>query len=516
MKLINKNERFIQEYCATIVQIGEVKPIEDSDFLAMTLVNGFPIVVRKDQVKEGDVMVYCPIETQINSQFLHVNNLYGIDCYSSNRNAYQVFDLIAGGKQDEAKKKCGFFNKHGRVKLIRLRGQASMGYLITIREMINYCEKLSRFNFEEHIGEDFNEVNGEEFIKVYIPPVKEGTPRTSRDSRRNKKLKKISRMIPGEFSFHYDTQQLNRSMDRFNPDTPVDISVKVHGTSICLGNVLVKKPKVFKNKFINKIHTMLPLKWQRIVEDYDLVYSSRTVIKNDDLNLDKGVGYYSSDVWGEYGKLLKPYIPQDMEIFGEIFGYETGTSRMIQKGYDYGCNVGENRLMIYRIRTKNEDCTHKEWNMKDIVEWVKGLKRVLENDGIENKIMLTPMLYSGTLKDLYPEISTETHWRENVLEALKNDKERFGMEMNEPMCFNVPREGIVIRISDDPVAEAFKLKCTLTLYHMHAQEAAEEFSTPAGNQPIVILGGDASADAHGIKDIALLHNLNGQVDKPIF
>jgi Sec7-like guanine-nucleotide exchange factor len=34
------------------------------------------------------------------------------------------------------------------------------------------------------------------------------------------------------------------------------------------------------------------------------------------------------------------------------------------------------------------------------------------------------------------------------------------MEMNEPMCFtNVPREGIVVRISDDPVAEAFKLKC---------------------------------------------------------
>ena len=459
MKLINKNERFIQEYCATIVRIGEVKPIEGSDFLAMTLVNGFPIVVRKDQVKEGDVMVYCPIETQLSSNFLSINNLYEIGSYELNSNRGTIQDLLQSGQTDLAKSQVGFFNKHGRVKLIRLRGQASMGYLITIREMINYCPKLSQFKFEDHIGEDFNEINGEEFIKVYIPPVKEGTPRVSRDRRRNKKLQKVSRMIPGEFSFHYDTQQLNRSMDRFNPDTPVDISVKIHGTSICLGNVLVKKPKQFKNKFINKIHTMLPLKWQKIVEDYDLIYSSRTVIKNDDLNPAKGVGYYSSDVWGEYGKLLKPYIPQGMEIFGEIFGYETGTSRMIQKGYDYGCKVGENRLMIYRIRTKNEDGTHKEWNMKDICDWVKGLKRVLENDGVENKIMLTPMLYSGTLHELYPEISTETHWQENVLEALKNEK-RFFMEKDEPMNITkMPREGIVIRIQDDPVVEAFKLKC---------------------------------------------------------
>lgn len=460
MKVLSKSEKFLQEYCATVVQIGEVKPIEGSDFLGMTLVNGFPIVVRKDQVKEGDVMIYCPIETQLNPNFLRINNLYEFNQRHLNSNYNEVESLVEEGKQDLAKSKVGFFNKHGRVKLIRLRGQASMGYLITIREIVNYCNKLSRFKFEDHIGEDFDEITGDQFIQVYIPPVKEDTPRASRDGRRNKKLKKLSRIIPGRFSFHYDTQQLNRNMDHFNPDTLVDISVKIHGTSICLGNVLVKKPKVFKNKFINKIHSMLPLKWQRIMEDYDLVYSSRTVIKNDDLNPNKGgVGYYSSDVWGEYGKLLKPYIPQGMEVFGEIFGYETGTSRMIQKGYDYGCKVGENRLMIYRIRTENEDGTHKEWNMKDICDWVKGLIRVLENDGIENKLINTPLLYSGTLHDLYPEISTETHWRENVLEALKNEK-RFFMEMDEPMNITkIPREGIVIRIQDDPVAEAFKLKC---------------------------------------------------------
>ena len=459
MELISKNERFTQEYCATIVQIGELKPIEGSDFLSVTQVNGFPIVVRKDQVKEGDVMIYCPIETQLDNNFLSINNLYEIGSYELNSNRNLIQDLIREGKQDEAKTKVGFFNKHGRVKLIRLRGQASMGYLITIREMINYCDKLSDFKFEDHIGEDFNEVCGNEFIRVYIPPVKEGTPRASRDGRRNKKLQKVSRMIPGEFSFHYDTQQLNRGINYFTPDTPVDISVKIHGTSICLGNVLVKKPKEFRSKLINKIHSMLPLRWQKIVSDYDLVYSSRTVIKNDDLNPNRGAGFYSSDVWGEYGELLKPYIPQGMEIFGEIFGYETGTSRMIQKGYDYGCNPGENRLMIYRIRTKNEDGTHKEWNIREIHDWSVSLIELLESDGIKFKVVPIPILYSGTLRDLYPEISVENHWHENVLEALKSEK-RFKMEMDEPMNITkMPREGIVVRIQNDPVAEAFKLKC---------------------------------------------------------
>jgi hypothetical protein len=57
------------------------------------------------------------------------------------------------------------------------------------------------------------------------------------------------------------------------------------------------------------------------------------------------------------------------------------------------------------------------------------------------------------------EIDTETHCHENVLNAMKSDK-RFCMEEDEPLCKNkLPREGIVLRINDDPMAEAFKLKC---------------------------------------------------------
>jgi hypothetical protein len=69
------------------------------------------------------------------------------------------------------------------------------------------------------------------------------------------------------------------------------------------------------------------------------------------------------------------------------------------------------------------------------------------------------VLYVGTLKDLYPEVDTENHWHENILEHMKNDKKNYGMEENEPLCKNkVPREGIVIRI-ENSTRMAFKLKC---------------------------------------------------------
>ena len=37
--MLTKSKDFLQEYCATVVKIGEIIPIEGSDFLGTTLVN---------------------------------------------------------------------------------------------------------------------------------------------------------------------------------------------------------------------------------------------------------------------------------------------------------------------------------------------------------------------------------------------------------------------------------------------------------------------------------------------
>lgn len=222
------SEKAKLEYSCTVVQIGEVKPVEGSDFLGSTLVNGNPIVVRKDQIKEGDIMIYAPIETVLNKQFLSVNNLFEIGEKELNSNFKEVQALINEGKKEDAKKKVGFFNKHGRVKLIRLRGCPSMGFLIEKESLVKWKPKLQDVDFSQYVDKDFDTIDGELFVKVYVPYV---PPVRTRDksAKRDKKLKRFSRLIEGEFKFHYDTQQLARNIHLIKPDDKVLITNKLHG-----------------------------------------------------------------------------------------------------------------------------------------------------------------------------------------------------------------------------------------------------------------------------------------------
>lgn len=172
-----------------------------------------------------------------------------------------------------------------------------------------------------------------------------------------------------------------------------------------------------------KIFPYLPKFIKFYKEKYTVIYSSRTVIKNKDINPKVKYGYYNKDVWSEYYELLKNHIPENMTIYGEIVGYIGGTNTMIQKGYDYGCKPGENKLMIYRINTEDEKSKKYEWNVSDVYDFTLLLKDKLEQ---KDKIHPIDILYHGTLKGLYEDVSINTHWRENVLEKLKNDNIRNG------------------------------------------------------------------------------------------
>ena len=55
---ISKNQDFREEYCASIVRIGEIFPIEGRDRIVKTLVKGNEIVIGKDEFKTGDIAVY--------------------------------------------------------------------------------------------------------------------------------------------------------------------------------------------------------------------------------------------------------------------------------------------------------------------------------------------------------------------------------------------------------------------------------------------------------------------------
>ena len=429
---ISKNKNFKEEYCATVVQIGETFPIEGKDRIVKTLVNGLSIVIGKDEFKTGDIAVYCANETCLHELFLHLNSMY------------EDKELNA----DQEKK--GYINKHGRVRVVKLGGVPSYGLLIhpsSIATFINEpVEEVTKF-LEAHVGEDFDEINGERFVQVFVPPTKNVQEPGSKAERLKKKLDRFKMLIEGSFRLHYDTQMLQKNMSDINPDDEVYISVKVHGTSAIFANILTNVPTNWFKRMWRKyiLHT------DEYDQKYNLVYSSRTVIKNQYINKkQKPGGFYSDDVWGYWAKKLDGLIPQDCCIYCEIAGF-TPNGSPIQKGYDYGCtHVAEekSKLLVYRA-TQNG----KELEICDVIEIGKKLK---ENLG--DCIMEFPLLYHGTLANLYPEIDVRNHWHENVLENLKVEK-RFCMEMDEPLCkTKVPREGFVLRKANDPVSEAWKLK----------------------------------------------------------
>ena len=542
-----------QEYCCNVIRVGTLEPIEGSDFLAKTYINGDSIVVRKDQISEGDIFLYASNECALSKAFLAANNLFEIGAAELNSNADEVLPIlkISAKLKDEidvgdvivkklsrarrfleslqnqvvsrkkawmmingelsklnlapsedmaeedrdkalmvnilnkikeyneaketlskrreelaaeAKAKVGFFNKHGRVRCIRLKGVPSYGFIFSKNEMVKAFPEFADINLEEHLGEDFDTVCGELFVKAYVPPVQHSPQRSGSGKGRDyaqKRADSFDRMVPGEFLFHYDTQPLGKNMWKLDPSDIVTITVKAHGSSGIFANIKTKYPiklNIFKKmiNWVSKLTVKKPV-FDEYYVDYGNVYSSRKVIKNKGINPNKGSDYYSSDIWGHWAQILNPFIPKDMTVYGEICGY-TPDGKFIQDKYDYGCQPGESKFMPYRISVHDtETDIRTEWDIEDVYNWTVSLLN--EHPELQGKIMPIDILYHGKFVNLYPDIKADNNWHDNVLHTMAGDSVTFGMEELEPLCANpVPREGLVIRKDGDKCPEAFKLK----------------------------------------------------------
>ena len=495
-RMFSASEDMKKEYCAKIVRIGEMKPIEGSDFLMQTMMDGFSCVVAKGAFEVGEPVIYCLNETAINKKFLAANNQFEIGEYELNANAKEVGALIAEGKKDEAKRMVGFFSKHGRVRMIRLRGCPSFGCIFKFDSLVRWKPKLAGEDLESYFTVDengyehpfnFDTVDGELFAEVYVPRTR-GSKRAMSAAHRQRGKNLFDRMVPGQFVFHYDTDQLRDNMWRFKPDTHVTISVKQHGTSVIIGNLLTRIPiklSVVQSATRRAVeHRMKHLQqsrprfpWQRRMAQRELeglkasmpesfrlgygpLFSSRTVVKNQYASGNVGPGFYDMDIWSEYGNLFYRYLPKGMTIYGEICGYLSGVSQMVQDQYDYGCRPGENFMMPYRITETNAEGRHEEWSVQRVHDWT--VRFMQEHPDLAGRLRPITILYSGTLGQLYPDIADDDHWRDNILQSLAGDAKTLGMEQREPLCKNkVPREGVVLRIDDDTMPEAFKLKSNL-------------------------------------------------------
>lgn len=520
MKKFYVKENSNPNYLATICKVGEIHPIEGADKICRTIVNGFDIVVGKD-TKEGDIVVYVPVETAICDEFLAANNLYEISEWERNANHAEVGALLAEAETlknenktseasevvKKAKALVGYFNKRNRVRIVTLKGIASNGFIASVNSLVNFDNSLANVDWESLVGTQFNYIDDKEFCWKYIPPVKETSEHNSqkRFNKRMKKIKKFDRLIDGQFEFHYQTVRIDgTNFKKIQPTDTVILSTKVHGTSICIGNLLINR----KLSTWEKIKKFFGAKVQ--LTEYGNIYSSRSVIKNRYINEGTIHDFYGVDIWGCVNRDFSPYLSKGMTVYGEVAGYLEGSDKMIQKDHDYGCKPGQWKFMPYRITETDEYGNKKEWNLSEVDVWTKNL--VAEHPELADKVLFLDILYHGKFSDLYKDIPVDENWHDNVLERMKNDT-NFYMEMKEPMCHlyeaeanaakealekakaenqskkviaklekdyqkweakRAPREGFVIRVDNDPKAEAWKVKTNAHLHRETIQHDAEE------------------------------------------
>jgi hypothetical protein len=124
------------------------------------------------------------------------------------------------------------------------------------------------------------------------------------------------------------------------PDVDIIVTQKLHGTSIRIGNTLVKRELTWKDRLAKRLGI-------KVAEtEFDLVYGSRKVIK--DVNNPNQNHFYAVDLWSEVGAEFADRVPENFILYGEVIGY-TSNGQPIQKNYTYDVPEGQHELYVYRI-----------------------------------------------------------------------------------------------------------------------------------------------------------------------
>lgn len=395
-------------YTAEIVKIERLEPHPNADRLQIATINFQPVVVGIN-TKIGDCGVYIPVESRISHKFLSEANMF----------AKPEMNVDKGCRW--------YIGKNGRVKACKLRWEYSMGLFIPEESF----SAVTWFSLEAQ-PRIFDTIWEELFVWKYELPKKGMNTWWSKWSKPVQ-----SRLVDWQVHLHVDTENLRRNVCELNLEDNITITYKYHWTSATFQNVLVKRKLSLKDKIAKFF-------WANVKEEeYDVVYSSRRVVKNEWYKT-SNKWYYDSDPWSEVYEEIKDKIPKWVCLYWEIVGYLNDGKR-IQKGYDYWCFEWEKEFLVYRITfTSPEGFVY---NLT--TEEAEAYAEKLGLDFVE-------IFYKWTVENLLDKFRIQTgNWREDLVTKLEQ-------KYNDKDCkycnWGVPEEWIVLRVERNDYFQAYKLK----------------------------------------------------------
>lgn len=372
-----------QAYCATVVKIKNIIPLENCDNVVAVPFFGFQAIVSKDH-SVGDMGIVFPVETQLSDVYCKVNNLY----------RHSDLNLDKGQK--------GYIDDNCRIRAQKFRGHTSNCLFMPLPSL-NQIVGNDYLDLKE--GDEFDTVNGIEICRKYVIY----TPESRAAQKQERKKSRVDQMHMPE---HISTDQFYKVSEQLKPDQEVIVTQKLHGTSIRIGNTYVTR----KQSIVDKIAKFFGATVKEYEHDY--VFWSRKVIK--DANNPDQQHFYESDVWSEEGKKLVGILPENYLVYAELIGTLPG-GKEIQKDYTYGFDTPQ--LYVYRIATVNShgQTTDLSWDQ---------VKEFCEKNGLK----YVPELWRGKLADFKIQNFMDKIYGDEFIQAVKLRKK------------GIVDEGIVLRV----------------------------------------------------------------------
>lgn len=296
-------------------KILEINPHPNPDVhsLVIATIYGFQVIVRKDTLNVGDLVLFAPVDSILPA------------------------DLEALMFPPESKMKLS----NSRVRQVRIQKFPSQGLILNEKDVQTFLSSKGYKNFLFEEEKDYASVLG---ITKYEPePPREhgGLPITSK------------RRLAEHPQFHgYNGLDNIKWGDPFEIGELVSIQLKLHGTNARFGN-LKKTPKTMFEKI---------LKFFKLLPEYETRYGSNKV----DITAKNGAsGFYDTDIYGESFKRVDAAskVRPNEVIYGEIIG------EGIQKNYHYGHKVPH--FVLFDVKVFREDGSNYWLNPREVTEYAK-------------------------------------------------------------------------------------------------------------------------------------------------